>query len=266
KEFPGVTWGGKVGNTIIRTFKYWTDSLTDWLEERLINFAVGTMIGFEQSYAKISLKLVNKMLKMKELPEELKPFLVEAKEPKSEAGAAILSSIGGAAVSGMAGTALTSPLRTFSYWANWLAPTLMVSPEEAILADKRGKTVKEGLDFLLRSYGYDTEHQELKKLALKAVLGLAEVRDLTLRGEITEIGALERIEHLGFDRETAKELRILFKMIPTVDDAILGERRGELLHSEALKVAAAAGMTSTYYGLRYAITSEILSLDLIRTL
>ncbi|GAI10907.1 unnamed protein product, partial [marine sediment metagenome] len=238
---------GKVGNTVIRTLKYWLESTTEWFEERLINFAVGVMIGFEQSYSKIALKFVDKMLKMKNMPPELKDFLDEAKEPKSEAGAAILSSIGGAAMSGIAGTALTSPLRTFSYWANYVAPTLIVSPEEAILAEKRGKTIEEGLDTHLRYYGYDKESQEIKKLALKAVLGLAEIRDLTLRGEIGLADAVVRITELGFDDATAKELKILFKMIPTVDDAILGERRDELEHSEALEVAAAAGMTSTYY-------------------
>jgi hypothetical protein len=266
KEFPGKTWGGKVGNTVIRTLKYWAEGLTEWLEERLINFAVGTMITFEQEYAKIAYKLVDKMLKMEKLPEEIKPMLEEIKSPKSPAGAAIASSLGMSALSGVATTALSTPLRTLSYELNKLMPNLLVSPEEAILAFRRGKVSPEVLSAILKSYGFNEERQEIKKHALKAVLGLADIKDLTLRGEIKLTDVDQRIMDLGFEEETAKELKILFNMIPTVDEAILGERRGELLHSEALKVAAAQGMTSTYYDLRYALTKELLDLGSIRLL
>lgn len=266
EEFPGTTLGGKIGNTFIRFFSKIINSTTDWFEERLINFAVGVLMTFEKGYSKIALELVNKMLKMKDFPEELKPFLQEAKEPKSEAGAAILSSIGGSAMSGMASTALTSPFRTLSYISNYIAPTLEVSPEEAILAAKRGEEHPDGLDYHLRLYGYGEYSRKLKKLALKAVLGLAEVRDLTLRGEIPPGNVNKRIIELGFDSSTADELKILFNLIPTVDEAILGERRKEITHNEALDLAAATGIKSTYYDLRYQVTKELLDLGSIRLL
>ena len=266
EEFEGKTLGGKIGNTFVRVFTKIINSTTGWFEERLINFAVGVLMTFEKGYAKIALKFVNNILEMKDIPPGVKEFLMEAKEPESEAGAAILSSIGSTAMSGIIGTALTSPLRAFSYAANYAAPNLVVLPEEAILAKKRGGKIPNGLDFLLQLYGYGKESRELKKLAVKAVLGLAEVRDLTLRGEILPTDVNKRIIELGFDNNTANELKILFKMIPTVDDAILAERRGEMFHNEAQEMAAAAGMTATYYDLRYAITKELLDLGSIRLL
>jgi len=266
EEFEGKTLGGKIGNTLIRFFSKIINSTTDWFEERLINFAVGTLITFEQEYAKIAVKLATKILDIEEIPEELKPFLEEIKEPKSPAGAAIATAFGSAALGGIVGTALTSPLRFLSYGLNRLTPNLLVSPEEAILAFRRGKVSPGDLNTILKSYGYSEERQEIKKHALKAVLGLAEVKDLTLRGDIKNTDVDQRIMDLGFEETTAKELKILFNLIPTIDEAILGERRKELLHSEAIEVAAAAGMTSTYYDLRYAITKELLDLGSIRLL
>ncbi|GAH70634.1 unnamed protein product [marine sediment metagenome] len=184
EEFPGTTLGGKIGNTLIRFFAKIINATTDWFEERLINFAVGTLITFEKEYSKIAVKLATKMLDIEEIPEELKPFLEEIKEPKSPAGAAIATAFGSAALGGIVGTALTNPLRFLSYALNKLTPNLLVSPEEAILAFRRGKVSPGVLNTILKSYGYSEERQEIKKHALKAVLGMAEVRDLSLRGEI----------------------------------------------------------------------------------
>lgn len=265
-EFPGVTLGGKIGNTLIRFFSKIINSTTDWFEERLINFAVGTLITFEKEYAKIAVKLVEKLLKMEEMPEEIRPFLEEIKEPKSPAGASMAASLGSSAMGSIASTALSGPLRGITYAANYLLPNLLPSPEEIILAEKRGAELPFPLDDYLQRYGYDESSRETKKLALKAVLGLAEIRDLTNRGDIKFADVDKRIIELGFEENTAKELKILFRMIPNVDEAILGERRGELEHDEALMVAGAAGATSTYYDLRYAITKELMDLGSIRLL
>jgi len=266
EEFEGKTLGGKIGNTLIRFFAKIINSTTEWFEERLINFAVGVLMTFEKEYAKIAFKLVDKMLKMEEMPEDIRPFLEEVKSPKSPAGAAIASSIGMSALSGVATTALSNPLRALSYALNKALPNLLVSPEEAILAYRRGKVTPELLTTILKSYGYSEDRQEVKKAAIKAVIGLGDIKDLTLRGEISPAKVNQRIMDMGFDETDANEIKILFNLIPTIDEAILGERRKEITHSEALDLVAAQGMKSIYYDLRYQITKELLDLGSIRLL
>ncbi|GAH76093.1 unnamed protein product, partial [marine sediment metagenome] len=183
-----------------------------------------------------------------------------------EAGAAILASIGTSAMSGIASTALSNPLRAVSYGLNYVWPNLMVSPEEAILAEKRGLTMPGGLDDHLRFFGYGSEQIDLKKIALKAVIGLGDIKALTLRNRITYEEATQRIMDIGFDEKDAKEIKLLFNLIPTVDEAILGERRKDIPHGEALVLAAQQGMSSTYYDLRYQVTKELLDLGSIRLL
>ena len=183
EEFPGNTLGGKFGNVFIRFTKAVINSVTDWFEERLINFAVGVLVKNEKSGKTIFGSLISELKKHKAIPDFLKPIFDEIEDPKHEIGALLGQSVGGSAIGGLFGAIFDPLMAPIKYTLNKAIRPYLPDINQGVLGKLQGNYLLSELKDLINSQGYNTTMLKFFQDLYKNHIPFNEILELKHRGK-----------------------------------------------------------------------------------
>jgi len=265
-EFTGNTLGGKFGNTIIRVFKKSINSLTEWFEDRLINFAIGVLVKLEQSGKTILSPLIKELKSKDAIPDFLKPIFDEIEDPKHEIGALLMQSAGGSAIGGIFGAIFDPLMAGVKYQLNKAIRPYKPSIQEIATGRAFGIIGSAEEKLLYEENGFEETYHNLLRNVYKNQIPFNEAISLHLRGEIG-IGDLnERIRKLGFNEEEASLLENLVTKIPTISESIVAMFRNEIQQSDLDDIAKKNGIDNDFLKILITANRKIIDLSDIRTI
>lgn len=265
-EFAGNTLGGKVGNTFIRVFQKIIESVTDWFEERLINFAVGVLIKVEKSGATVLGSLVRELRKNNALPDWLKPVFDEIENPKNEIGALLASTASSSAIGGLFGAIFDPLLAQLKYKLHQNLLPYIPDINLAVTGNLQGTITDEVLDEIISEQGYDRRFRDMFMLLYRNHIPFNELADLYLRGKIDNLEFRRRIRLLGFtDIDAVAVMELAFK-IPSLAESIQSYFRGKTTIDELKQIAYKNGITEEFLTILLTASYRLNDLQDIRSI
>lgn len=265
-EFSGNTLGGKFGNTILRTFKKLFESISDWFEERLINFSVGVLIKIEQSGKGILTPLINKLETAKAIPDWLQPIFNEIKNPTKEIGALLGGAAGSTAVGGLFGAIFDPLLAGVKYQLNALFRPYIPGINEAVMAWRRGDLTPEALDSLARSNGFDPAQTTLFKQLSRNALDLSTIAQARLRDILPESLEDQYLNRTSIDQLDWNIVKQLYWKVPDLTSSIIANWRGDPNAKDLEDIAHKNGITPEFLEILKAVNRQLPGLTDIRSI
>ncbi len=110
--------GHKVAETFARAVARARDYLTEWFEDRLVNFAVDILERIETDLAPLLRPMVDKVRSAEGIPPELQPLLQEISHPTHQGIGALMGGLASTTASAGLGTVLNAFFAEAGYWAN----------------------------------------------------------------------------------------------------------------------------------------------------
>lgn len=95
-----------------------------------------------------------------------------------------------------------------------------LSPESLAAAARKAPALTDAIREKLQDTGLAVDDQNLLFLSNVSLLGVNEIRQLYLRGELTDTEVFEKMRQLGFTDTTTGEIAKLFEVIPPIQDII----------------------------------------------
>lgn len=265
-EFSGNTLGGKFGNTLIRFMSKIINGSTEWLEERLANFAVSVLIKVEKSGSVVLGSLIKEIKEKGVIPDFLKPIFDEIENPKNEIGALLMNSAGGSAIGGIFGAIFDPLFAPIKYQLNKAIRPYLPDINQAIVANLQGNYLTSELEDLVNSQGYNTTMIDFFKDLYKNHIPFAELTDLLLRGSITDNEYKIRIKKLGFDDRDLEYLENLIYKIPDISASILAFYRNEISQVKLEEIASKNGIDTEFLNILVMANRKLLDLSDIRSI
>ncbi len=266
EEFPGNTLGGKFGNVFIRFIKSIINSVTDWFEERLINFAVGVLVKIEKSGKTIFGSLISELKKHKAIPDFLKPIFDEIEDPKHEIGALLGQSVGGSAIGGLFGAIFDPLMAPIKYTLNKAIRPYLPDLNQGVLGNLQGNYLLSELKDLINSQGYNTTMLGFFQDLYKNHIPFNEILELKHRGKLTDTQFKIRVGKLGFDKSDIELLENVMYKIPEITSSIIAFYRNELSQSELEAIAEKNGINTEFLNILIIANRKIIDLSDIRTI
>jgi len=265
-EFAGNTLGGKFGNTIIRIFKKFTNSITDWFEERLINFAVGVLVKVEQSGKTIFSSLIKELKKNNAIPDFMKPIFDEIENPKYEIGAILSGAAGQTAIGGLFGAIFDPLMASTKYTLNKLLKPYQLNIDQAVMGKLFGQLGDEDLRQTILAQGFRSEFAGLFTALYKNKIPFAELVELLHRGKITDVLFTDRLRLLGFEDLDITILKNLIYKIPAISESIISYFRGETSEAELNNIAEKNGIDTDFLKILLSANRQLLGLSDIKAI
>lgn len=266
EEFPGVTLGGKFGNTIIRLAKKIFGSLTDWFEERLINFVIGVLVKIETSGKTVFGSLIKELKDKEAIPDFLKPIFDEIEDPKHEIAALLGQSASGSAIGGLFGAIFDPIMASTKYKLNTLLKPYRITVDQAVLGNLFGVIGDKELDETIKAQGYRSELAGLFTLLYKNKIPFAELLELLHRGKITEVLFEEKLKLLGFEELDITMLKNLIYKIPSISESIGAYFRGKITEEDLRDIAEKNGIDEEFLNIIITASRQLLGIADIRSI
>ncbi|MBA7583599.1 hypothetical protein ES708_25545 [subsurface metagenome] len=114
--------------------------------------------------------------------------------------------------------------------------------------------------------GFDNRFHELKRKLYKAQIDLGSIRDLRLRGELSDEELAEKMHLLGFNDSDIKLLKILFVKIPSVSESIIAHFRGKITDQELKEIAEKNGIDDKFLDIIITANRQLLGFADIKSI
>lgn len=264
EEFKGNTLGGKFGNTIIRVFKKITNSITDWFEERLINFAVGVLVKVEQSGKTVLGSLIKELKDKKAIPDFLKPVFDEIENPKHEIGAMLAGQAGSNAIGGLFGAIFDPLMANVKYTLNKVITPYYLDISQAVMGRLFEIIGEDTLTDTIKAQGYKAEFTGLFKKLFKNKIPFNELVQLKLRGKITEPLFEQGLRDLALDNFDIQMLKGLIYRVPEITDSVTAFFRGSITEIKLKEIAEQNGVPQEFLDIIIAANRKLLEIMDIR--
>jgi hypothetical protein len=264
--FKGTTLGAKFGNTLIGFFKRIVNSITDWTEERLINFAVGVLVKIEVSGSTILGATIKKLKAENAIPDFLKPIFNEIEDPKHEIGAMLAQSASGSAIGGLFGAIFDPLLASTKYNLQKGITPYYPEVQHAILGRIIGDLSQGEEREILGYQGFDPKYHAMYEKIYKNQIPFGEIVSLYLRGGIREEQISEKLSLLGFDEFDIELLKKLIYKIPTVSESIIAHFRGDITEIELEEIANKNGIDKDFLNILVTANRKLIDIADIRTI
>jgi len=201
---PVPTTGGlgkKIIATLVNAFAQVRDTMTEWFEDRLINFGLKILKTYEIELTPLTRPIIDKLLATNKVPVELQPLLRELANPSGEA----LANAASGMVSQVAGSALTMALNAvllpLAYELNSETQNVILSPESYAVLKLRRPELARTFNSLLNKLGYDQYSIDWMQELTHNFAQIQTVIQAMLRGYITEGVARDYLHKQGFQDE-----------------------------------------------------------------
>jgi len=266
ESFKTNTLGAKVGNTLLGFFRRATNSITDWFEERLINFAVGVLVKVEKSGKTILGSLIKELKKHEAIPDFLKPIFDEIENPKHEIGAMLASTAGSSAIGGLFGAIFDPLMASVKYSLQEVMSPYYPTIDQAVYGKLAGVIDDTMEREIFEAQGFDGRFHDIFRKLFKNRIPFAELTDLYRRGHITETLLRDRIKLLGFDDLDVEMLINLITRLPDISSSVIAFFRGTIDRDKLDEIAKQNGITQEFLDILISANRRLIELGDIRSI
>ncbi len=232
---PGL--GRKVEETVLRALANVRDVFTEWLEDRLINFALKVLKTFESELAPLIRPIIEKLEESNAMPPSIQPLLNELKSPSGEAIGGMLGTLGSQVTSTGLGAALGAYFSPVAFWANREWQPARLDPGAAILRARQVPGQADRLWADLYDQGWTGTQIADMDAAMRQYPDFSSLLELLRREEITDEYAKSMLMQAGFAVTDVDDLVKLKRMLlggGEVRDLYLRGEIGETEHDERM--------------------------------
>ena len=201
---PGL--GRKVEETLLRALANVRDVFTEWIEDRLVNFALRILGAFEDELSPLARPLIETLESVGPMPAAIQPLLDELKSPSGQALGAVLGGLSSQVTSTGLGGALNALFADVGYGANRQFNPARLDVSSALVTMMRGLGGSETALGDLRDQGWTADRINYMSQLLRQYPDFASMLELLRRGEMTEDTVRSYLAQQGFSVTDANDL------------------------------------------------------------
>lgn len=261
-----TSFGGKVSASIAAGIEWATGEIGVMLSKILLATTKSQLELMEKEYAPLLKDMAKMAINTGKLPDSIKPLLDEVINPKHQIGSLVMSSLGGAAMGGIASSILDPILLPLAYGLNYITRFKIVPLESGILMNQMGLITDEGIQRIAANYGFDRSSITLMQQASQVKLGFADVAELLRRREISAENAEVMLKLLGLIDTNIELLLKLVETQPSAGDYIEAFRRSEVSKDDISLVLSKLGYSDKTIAVMLGISRTLLAPNDIRSL
>ena len=229
--------GHKVAETFARAVIRARDLLTEWLEDRLINFAIDILERLEGDLAPLIRPIITEIRTVPGAPAAIQSLLEEVANPSHQGIGAALAGIATSTVAGGIGTVIGAATADWGYNANRKFRPSRLDPATALTFALRYPGLAGTAESEVIDAGFSDDRIEMLKAMLTVYPDTSALTESMRRGDITDTQYREYLRRLGYDQAGQDTLILLARQLldaGTLRDAYLRGFITEPEHDERL--------------------------------
>jgi len=198
--------GHKVAETFARAIVRARDLVTEWIEDRLINFAVDILERIESDIAPFIRPMLNDLQSIPGMPASLNTLINEVKNPTHQGIGAVLGGLASSTVTGSLGGAINAYLAPYMWEANKRFRPAHLDLQSCMVLMERFPQLSGFLQNELRELGYTDERWGMLRELIRNYPDLSAMNELIRRGKMTPEEAITNLVAQGVREEDATNL------------------------------------------------------------
>jgi hypothetical protein len=243
-QFP-ANLGGAVEYTLV----HMVYSILEIMGGALGSWAAGLLIEFlkrvEPQLVRYTRPLIDELLRLQGLPAYVRQFLEMLRSPTGEAGAALLSAVGGSAAGSLANAVLANPLNLIMYQFNRMIPSARPSIEAVLQYGWRYPAFMARCAEVIAELGWDIPYLNMVENALIPRVGEAVHLEAVRRGVEEWAAADDEFAKRGMPERDRQLLQATMHALLGVSDILQAWWRGKIGQEEAKRRIVQLGYTDS---------------------
>ncbi len=243
------TLGHRFGETVARAIVRARDMITEWLEDRLINFAVDILERIESDLAPLMRPLVNQVRQVPGMPDAIKALLDEVANPAHQGVGALMGGLASTTASAGLGTVLNAAFASWGYEANRYFNPARIDLQSALVLMWRFPAIAQRVMSDLQDQGLTAQRITDLYNLVRTYPDPASIQEAIRRGLISEDYGRELIRQQGqIPEDAALMVRLRDNLMPAnvLQQAYLRGLITAQSHDEQMqKLGFSAGQVAT---------------------